>query len=229
MFNGFDFHDQRTAKLKKIGVIEQFFTHFNSVNKRIQCFSGNLENISIFQLQVFQSRFDFQLNQEYLQNATFICSAPWLASQRENIDANPAILAIKETFLKNLLQDTSEYEKVKKRLNTLNAQMSTLDLKFQNSFLIASGETLKKLVDYHQLKTSVEDIIEARQERNKYQKIFNEMLGSIHLLSEASKVIYNIFISMKHVSKILNEVTYSWNQFIKIVDMITCKIISKKK
>ena len=107
--------------------------------------------------------------------------------------------------------------------------MSTLDLKFQNSFLIASGETLKKLVDYHQLKTSVEDIIEARQERNKYQKIFNEMLGSIHLLSEASKVIYNIFISMKHVSKILNEVTYSWNLFIKIVDMITCKIISKKK
>ena len=107
--------------------------------------------------------------------------------------------------------------------------MATLDLKFQNSFLIASGETLKKLVDYHQLKTSVEDIIEARQERNKYQKIFNEMLSSIHLLSEASKVIYNIFISMKHVSKILNEVTYSWNQFIKIVDMITCKIIAKKK
>ena len=107
--------------------------------------------------------------------------------------------------------------------------MSTLDLKFQNSFLIASGETLKKLVDYHQLKTSVEDIIEARQERNKYQKIFNEMLSSIHLLSEASKVIYNIYISMKHVSKILNEVTYSWNQFIKIVDMITNKIISKKK
>ena len=70
---------------------------------------------------------------------------------------------------------------------------------------------MKKLVDYHQLKTSVEDIIEARQDRNKYQKLYNEMLGSVHLLSEASKVIYNIFISLKHVAKIMNEVTYSWN------------------
>ena len=70
---------------------------------------------------------------------------------------------------------------------------------------------MKKLVDYHQLKTSVEDIIEARQDRNKYQKLYNEMLGSVNLLSEASKVIYNIFISLKHVAKIMNEVTYSWN------------------
>ena len=107
--------------------------------------------------------------------------------------------------------------------------MANLDLKFQNSFLIASGETLKKLVDYHQLKTSVEEIIQARQERNKYQKLFNDMLGSVHLLSEATKVIYNIFIAMKLVSKIMNEITYSWNQFIKIVDMVTAKVIMKKK
>ena len=55
------------------------------------------------------------------------------------------------------------------------------------------------------------------------------MLGSVHLLSEATKVIYNIFIAMKLVSKIMNEITYSWNQFIKIVDMVTAKVIMKKK
>ena len=34
---------------------------------------------------------------------------------------------------------------------------------------------------------------------------------------------------MKLVSKIMNEITYSWNQFIKIVDMVTAKVIMKKK
>ena len=107
--------------------------------------------------------------------------------------------------------------------------MTSRDQKFQNSFLIASGETLKKLVDYHQLKTSVEEIIEAKEARAKYQKKYNDMLGSVQLLSEAAKVIFNIYMSLKQVSKIMNEVTYSWNQFIKIIDLLIARLITKKK
>ena len=128
IFNGYDFDKVRTAKLKKIGVLNSFFTHYNSVNKRIQCFYEKLENISIHQLQVFQSKFDFQHDKDdYLQNATFICSTPSLTSDKQDLEMNPAIITIKETFLRNLLQDTEEFDKVKERLNMLNAQMTTLD------------------------------------------------------------------------------------------------------
>ena len=81
--------------------------------------------------------------------------------------------------MKSLLQDTTDFDAVKQKLQTLNAQMSSLDQKFQNSFLIASGETLKKLVDYHQLKTSVEEIIAAKETRAMYQKKYEEMLASV--------------------------------------------------
>lgn len=39
IYNGFDFHDFRTAQLKKINTIGTFFTHQNSVNKRVPCFT----------------------------------------------------------------------------------------------------------------------------------------------------------------------------------------------
>jgi len=62
--------------MKRARTIESFFTHQASVNKRVPCFDEKLQNISLYQVQVFQPRFDFQLNNEFLQNATFICAAP---------------------------------------------------------------------------------------------------------------------------------------------------------
>ena len=35
-------------------------------------------------------------------------------------------------------------------------------------------------------------------------------MDQINLLSEVSKVIYQIFMALKHTSKIMNETTYSW-------------------
>ena len=66
LFNGFDFHDFRTAQLKKANTIHTFFTHQTSINKRVPCFDLKLENISLYQVQVYQPRYDFQLNAEFL-------------------------------------------------------------------------------------------------------------------------------------------------------------------
>ena len=49
------------------------------------------------------------------------------------------------------------------------------------------------------------------------------------MLSEVSKVIYQIFMALKHTSKIMNETTYSWKQFSKIVEDIMKNIVSKAK
>ena len=49
LYNGFDFHDFRTAQLSKVDTIGSFFTHQTSVNKRVHCFGiDKLENISLY-------------------------------------------------------------------------------------------------------------------------------------------------------------------------------------
>ena len=66
IYNGYDFNEHRTAKLRRIGTLDSFFNHFDSVNKRIQSFEGSLDNISLYQVQIFQQKFDFQLNTDFL-------------------------------------------------------------------------------------------------------------------------------------------------------------------
>lgn len=115
LFNGFDFHDFRTAQLKKAVTIQTFFTHQGSINKRVPCFDLKLENISLYQVQVYQPRYDFQLNAEFLQNATFLSAAP--SHQSDSVlDNNPAIVQLKEIFMRNFLIDTTEFEDVKAKL-----------------------------------------------------------------------------------------------------------------
>ena len=189
LYNGYDFNDKRTAQLKKIGALGAFHSHFASVNKRVQVFDKQLENISVFQLQVFQAKFDFQLNAEYLQNSTFVCAAPSYQTDQQ-LDSNPAIVQLKELFMDNLLCDTKEFELIKQNIRRLNSQMKGLEQNFQNSFLVASGETLKKLVDYHQLKKSVEDVRAAREDKERLQAKYREILGRVKLLSEVTRVIY---------------------------------------
>ena len=92
IYNGFDFVDTRTAQLKRINAIDSFFRHFTSANQRVRCFDNSiLESISMYQIQVFQARFDFQLNQDFLQNATYICSAPSNMSESA-LDHSQAII-----------------------------------------------------------------------------------------------------------------------------------------
>lgn len=125
---------------------------------------------------MFQPRFDFQLNNEFLQNSTFISAAP--SHQTEGIlENNPAIVELKEIFMKNLLIDTSEFEQIREKLRKINERMWSLESNFENSFLLASSETLKKLVDYKQLTDAVEKVNRKKEEKKRclqnYQKIMD--------------------------------------------------------
>lgn len=50
--------------------------------------------------------------------------------------------------MRHLLIDASEFNEVKDMLGKINERMRSLESNFENSFLLASSETLKKLVDY---------------------------------------------------------------------------------
>lgn len=54
-------------------------------------------------------------------------------------------------------------------------------------------------------------------------------MDQVNLLTEVSKVIFQIYMALKYTSKIMNETTYSWKQFTKICDKIIVNIISKAK
>ena len=136
------------------------------MNKRVPCFDEKLENISLYQVMVFQPKFDFHLNAEFLQSATFVSAAP--SHQSDSIlENNPAIVELKEIFMRSLLVDTTEFEGVKARLRRINERMQTLESNFENSFLIASSETLKKLVDYKQLMDAVTDVNNEKEEKKR--------------------------------------------------------------
>lgn len=54
-------------------------------------------------------------------------------------------------------------------------------------------------------------------------------MEQVNLLGEVSKVIYQIFMALKHTSKIMNETNYSWKQFTHIVDKIISNVVAKAK
>ena len=55
--------------------------------------------------------------------------------------------------------------------------------------------------------------------------MYEEMIKKYEILTYYSKVILNMFLSLKVLSKIMNEVTYSWRIFKDILSQILLHII----
>lgn len=88
--------------------------------------------------------------------------------------------------------------------------MRSLESNFENSFLLASSETLKKLVDYKQLMEAVLAVNDEKKSKKFYMKRYEQIMDSINLLNEVARIIYQIFMALKQTSKIMTETTYSW-------------------
>lgn len=50
--------------------------------------------------------------------------------------------------------------------------------------------------------------------------MYREMIQKYEILTYYSKVVLNMFLSLKVLSKIMNEVTYSWKMFKQILQSI---------
>ena len=112
--------------------------------------------------------------------------------------------------MRHLLIDATEFNEVKDMLVKINERMRSLESNFENSFLLASSETLKKLVDYKQLMDAVLSVNREKEARKKYMTRYQQIMDSINLLTEVSRIIYQIFMSLKQTSKIMSETTYTW-------------------
>jgi hypothetical protein len=50
-----------------------------------------------------------------------------------------------------------------------------------------------------------------------YKRLYSEMISKYEILTYYSKVILSMYLSLKVMSKIMNEVTYSWKMFKSIL------------
>jgi len=84
---------------------------------------------------------------------------------------------------------------------------------------------LQRITEYTNLKQSIEDLENQSEERVLYKRMYEEMIQKYEILTYYSKVILNMFLSLKVLSKIMNEVTYSWKMFKGILQQILKQII----
>lgn len=85
---------------------------------------------------------------------------------------------------------------------------------------MTNHDTLQTLEDYNTLKQSIEEIESQAEERLTYKRIYAELIKKFEILTYYSKVILNMYLSIKVLSKIMNEVTYSWRMFKEILKQI---------
>jgi len=91
--------------------------------------------------------------------------------------------------MKNFLIDSTEFENIKEKLRQIDSRMWSLESNFENSFLLASSETLKKLVDYKQLMDAVLSVNKEKEAKKMYMDQYHKIMDSINLLTEVGKVI----------------------------------------
>lgn len=84
---------------------------------------------------------------------------------------------------------------------------------------------MQRITEYTNLKQSIEDLENQSEERVLYKRMYEEMIQKYEILTYYSKVILNMFLSLKVLSKIMNEVTYSWKMFKGILQQILKQII----
>jgi predicted nuclease with TOPRIM domain len=111
------------------------------------------------------------------------------------------------------------------KISKLDGRKNEINRAFENAFLIANYDTLQNLTEYSSLKQSVEDIKFYNEEKKFLNSQFQMILADQPLLSSYANVISVMFTSLKKLSKVTGEVTYSWTTFLSIVDQILSKTL----
>jgi hypothetical protein len=73
------------------------------------------------------------------------------------------IVKLKVLLIEHLVPTIHNFKETKEAIQILNKKILVLERNYENAFLIASGETFKKIGEYSTLRSAVEDIIDARE------------------------------------------------------------------
>ena len=114
-----------------------------------------------------------------------------------------AWMEVKELLLEQInLPEWKQLQEVKVQIKYYAENKSALNRAYENNFLVANHDTLQRITEYTSLKQSIEDIEGQAEERLLYGRLYEEMIQKYELLTFYSKVILNMYLSLKVLSKI---------------------------
>jgi len=178
----------------------------------------NLENVSLYQVQVFSPSFDFQLGNLFMAKGSCFVAMGTNDEILHNNSGVNAWMEVKELLLKQInLAEWKQLQEIKEQMKFYSENKSALNRAYENNFLVANHDTLQRITEYTSLKQSIEDIEGQAEERLLYRRLYEELIQKYEILTFYSKVILNMYLSLKVLSKIMNEVTFSWRMFKRIL------------
>ena len=226
-YNGIDFNYERSLLWKKApGIGDHIFSSFDCLNKKMPVNEPNLENVSLYQVQVFSPSFDFQNGNLFMAKGSCFVA---MGTNEEILNSGLGMNAwteLKELLLEQInLPEWKQLQEVKAQIKFYGENKSQLNRAYENNFLVANHDTLQRITEYTSLKQSIEDIEGQAEERLLYKRLYEEMIQKYEILTYYSKVILNMYLSLKVLSKIMNEVTFSWRMFKQILQQILKQVI----
>ena len=135
-------------------------------------------------------------------------------------------MEIKEILLKHFIPENYQLLKqIQTNLKGYESKKHELNKTFESEFQRSDEDTLQSKSEYNALKASIESIMQANEEKGNYKQEMEVLINQYSLLSTYSEVLVLMFQSLKSVSKLMHEVTYSWQQFKDILDSVVAKIV----
>jgi hypothetical protein len=119
----------------------------------------NLENISLYQVQIFTPNFEYENGSQFMAKASsFVAMSP-NEDIIDNQDGVNAWMEIKELLLEQLNhREFQQLQEIKKQIQYYDEHKGGLKKAYENAFLVTNHDTLQNLDDYGLLKRSIEDI-----------------------------------------------------------------------
>jgi len=143
-YNGIDFNYERSIQWKKVaGIEDHIFNSFNSMNKKMAINEPGLENVSMYQVQMFSPSFDFQNGGLFMAKGSCFVAMSSNEDIFNNIVGVNAWMEIKELLLEQINNhEYKQLQEVKEQIKFYEENKSSLSRAYENNFLVANHDTL---------------------------------------------------------------------------------------
>lgn len=178
--------------------------------------------VPLNQINLFTSQMEFCFNSNYKANCTII--------NANQLNKNEAWIEIKEVLLKHFLPDNySKLILIRSQLIKLKQVICNLERNYED---IITGLELTDDTDegtvfeyLNMLRSITERLKCSHEEYHSYNTAFHGIVNEHPLLASYSNIFVILYASLKELTRITGEITYSWKIYIKLIDMIIAKII----
>ena len=146
------------------------------------------------------------------------------------MNKNEAWIEIKEVLLKHFLPDNyNKLSLIRTQLVKLKQVIGNLEKSYEDTITgleIMDDTDDHTVTEYFSILRSITERLKcSHEEYHSYNTAFHGIVNEHPLLASYSNIFVILYASLKELTRITGEITYSWKIFIKLIDMIIAKII----